>query len=115
MISNERRWPARLPARRPPYSGRERQRTVQPLPPTGALAARETKIERKRFLVELKENPGGRYLRITESVAGRDNTIIIPASGLRNFQELLKEMLAAANEIPEKSYSPQPHDADGNC
>jgi hypothetical protein len=38
-----------------------------------------------------------------------------PASGLRNFQELLEEMLAAANEIPKKSYPPQPQDADGNC
>ncbi len=62
-------------------------------------------IERKTFIFTLKENPRGRFLRITEDVGGRCDNIIVPATGLEDFKKLLEEMVKAANELPTKSSS----------
>lgn len=51
----------------------------------------------------LKENPRGRFLRITEDVNGRRDTIIVPAPGLAEFKKLLDEMVRAATEMPARS------------
>jgi hypothetical protein len=51
----------------------------------------------------LKENPRGRFLRITEDVNGRRDTIIVPAPGLEDFKKVLDEMVKASTEIPAKS------------
>jgi hypothetical protein len=59
-------------------------------------------IERKTFVFTLKENPRGRFLRITEDVNGRRDTIIIPATGLDEFKRLFEEMLRTSNETPSK-------------
>ena len=59
-------------------------------------------IERKTFLFSLKENPRGRFLRITEDVGGRRDTIIIPAPGLEDFRNLLDEMVKASAQTPSK-------------
>jgi hypothetical protein len=59
-------------------------------------------IERKTFVFTLKENPRGRFLRITEDVGGRRDTIIIPSTGLADFKKLVDEMVKASAEIPEK-------------
>ena len=59
-------------------------------------------VERKTFVISLKENPRGRFLRITEDVGGRRDTIIVPSTGLEDFKKLLDEMVKAANEIPAK-------------
>ena len=40
------------------------------------------------------------FLRITEDVGGRRDTIIIPAPGLEDFRKLLDEMVKVANETP---------------
>ena len=64
-------------------------------------------IERKGFVFTLKENPRGRFLRITEDVGGRRDTIIIPSTGLEDFKKLLEEMVKASNEIPLKSAPPE--------
>ena len=50
----------------------------------------------------MKENPRGRFLRITEDVGGRRDTIIVPAPGLEDFKKILDEMVRAAAEMPEK-------------
>ena len=72
------------------------------------LKSSKIQIERKTFILALKENPRGRFLRITEDVGGRRDTIIIPAPGLEDFKKLLEEMVQAANETPPKvSESPQ--------
>jgi len=47
----------------------------------------------EKLHLALKENPRGRLLRITEDIAGRYNSIIIPATGLREFKKLLEEMI----------------------
>ena len=64
-------------------------------------------IERKNFIFALKENPRGRLLRITEDIAGRHNSIIIPATGLHEFKKLLEEMIKASEEVPFKANPPQ--------
>ena len=93
MISNER--PS--PFGRQPYS--------QPKPPVqeDTLKSEQIQIERKSFVLTLKENPRGRFLRITEDVGGRRDTIIIPSTGLEEFKTLLDEMVKASNEIPLKT------------
>ncbi len=53
-------------------------------------------IERKTFVFALKENPRGRFLRITEDVSGRRDTIIIPAPGLEDFKRILDTMVKAS-------------------
>jgi hypothetical protein len=59
-------------------------------------------IERKTFVFTLRENPRGRFLRITEDVGGRRDTIIIPAPGLEGFKRILDEMVKSSAEIPMK-------------
>ena len=73
-----------------------------PKPPVNedTLKSDKVQIERKTFVFTLKENPRGRFLRITEDVGGRRDTIIIPAPGLEDFRRLLDEMVKAANETP---------------
>jgi hypothetical protein len=75
-----------------------------PKPPSNeeTLKSDKVQIERKTFLFTLKENPRGRFLRITEDVGGRRDTIIIPAPGLEDFKKLLDDMVKAANEVPPK-------------
>src|SRR5580698_4126416 len=76
-----------------------------PKPPVNeeTLKTEKVQIERKTFVLTLKENPRGRFLRITEDVAGRRDTIIVPSTGLEDFKKLLDEMVKASNEIPMKT------------
>lgn len=75
-------------------------------PPPRAVVQEDTirteriQIERKSFVFILKENPRGRFLRITEDVSGRRDTIIIPAPGLEEFKKVLDEMVKAAAGDP---------------
>ena len=73
-----------------------------PRPPVNEETLRSDKvqIERKTFLFTLKENPRGRFLRITEDVGGRRDTIIIPAPGLEDFKKIVDDMVKAAAETP---------------
>jgi PurA ssDNA and RNA-binding protein len=73
-----------------------------PKPPfqEDTLKTEKIQIERKTFVFTLKENPRGRFLRITEDVGGRRDTIIIPAPGLEDFRKLLDEMVKASAEAP---------------
>jgi hypothetical protein len=102
MISNER--PS--PYGRRPYQGQGygASKYAQPRPPVAedTLKSGEIQIERKNFVFMLKENPRGRFLRITEDVGGRRDTIIIPSTGLAEFKKLVDEMVKASDEIPTK-------------
>jgi len=93
MISNERSFP---------YSPKP---FGQPKPPVNedTLHTAEVQIERKLFVFTLKENPRGRFLRITEDVGGRRDTIIIPSTGLADFKRILDEMVRESDEIPPKN------------
>ncbi len=102
MISNERPSPY---GRRPYQSqGYGAPKYAQPRPQIAedTLKSAELQIERKNFSFLLKENSRGRFLRITEDVGGRRDTIIIPSTGLAEFKKLLDEMVKSAEEIPSK-------------
>ncbi len=92
MISNER------PS---PYGNRP---YGAPKPPVNeeTLKSDKIQIERKTFLFSLKENTRGRFLRITEDVGGRRDTIIVPAPGLDDFKKVVDDMVKAATEMPPK-------------
>ena len=94
MISNDRSSPL----------GNRHHHFGSPKPPVNeeTLKTDKVQIERKTFLFMLKENPRGRFLRITEDVGGRRDTIIIPAPGLEDFRKLLDDMVKAAGEAPAK-------------
>ena len=93
MISNE----------RPSPYGQNRHFGA-PKPPINedTLKSDKVQIERKTFVFTLKENPRGRFLRITEDVGGRRDTIIIPSTGLEDFKKLVDEMVKASGEMPPK-------------
>lgn len=76
-----------------------------PKPPMNeeTLKAAKIQIERKTFILSLKENLRGRFLRITEDVGGRRDTIIVPAPGLEEFKKLLDEMVQASAVTPPKT------------
>jgi hypothetical protein len=58
------------------------------------IEAKELQIERKHFYVEFRENDRGRFLRITEEAHGRRNTIIVPSTGLEEFNAAIDDVLA---------------------
>jgi hypothetical protein len=59
------------------------------------LLSEKIQVERKQFFFDLKENPRGRFLKITEDVGGRRDTIIIPATGLDQFRDCLERAMGA--------------------
>ena len=103
MISNERPSPFGNRS----YSDRAHgdRTSGAPKPPVNeeTLKSAKIQIERKTFVLALKENPRGRFLRITEDVGGRRDTVIIPAPGLEDFRNLLDEMVKASAETPPKA------------
>lgn len=113
MISNERPSPyGRRPYQSHGYGSPHHhpQHYGQPKPHVqeDTLKSGEIQIERKTFVFTLKENPRGRFLRITEDVGGRRDTIIIPSTGLEDFKRLLNEMVKASEEMPAKDPNAQP-------
>ena len=64
------------------------------------LKSEKIQVERKTFIFTLKENPRGRFLRITEDVGGRRDNIIIPAPGLEDFKKVIDEMVKASADLP---------------
>src|ERR1700733_12302062 len=99
MISNER--PSPYGHRPQSHSGHSGSFSKPPVA-EDTLKSDKVQIERKTFVFTLKENPRGRFLRITEDVGGRRDTIIIPAPGLEDFKKLLDEMVKASGELPVK-------------
>ena len=95
MISNERPSPY---GNRPHYSA-----APKPAVAEETIKTEKLQIERKTFVFTLKENPRGRFLRITEDVGGRRDNIIVPSTGLEEFQKVLGEMVKAAAETPPKA------------
>jgi hypothetical protein len=71
-----------------------------------SLRSETLQIERKAFIIALKENPRGRFLRITEDVGGRRDSIIVPATGLEEFKRVIDEMAKISSETPAKAQQP---------
>jgi PurA-like ssDNA and RNA-binding protein len=54
---------------------------------------------RKLFFIDMKENHRGRFLKITEDVVGRRNTIVVPMEAVREFAAALNRMIAFAQNL----------------
>ena len=80
-----------------------------PKPPVEEETLRTEKIqvERKMFIFVLKENNRGRFVRITEDVGGRRDSIIVPATGLDDFMKAMDEIVRASDETPPKAPPPE--------
>jgi hypothetical protein len=50
-------------------------------------------VERKIFFLDLKENNRGRFLKITEDVGGRRDTIMLPAEAFQDFADALLRLV----------------------
>ena len=77
---------------------------MPPRPPIqeDTLKTETVQVERKSFVFTLKENLRGRLLRISEDTNGRRNNVIIPSTGLEEFQKVMAAMVQASKETPEK-------------
>ncbi len=74
------------------------------------LFSEQVQIERKVFSFDLKENPRGRFLKVTEDVGGRRDAIIIPATGLDQIREILERAITRNNgtAAPTATEAPAP-------
>jgi len=66
------------------------------------VPSQSLRVERKQFTFELKENPRGQFLRITEEVGGRRDAIIVPLSGIEQFRDTLNEVIRASQKLIPK-------------
>ncbi len=64
------------------------------------LLAERVRIEKKMFFFSLRDNPRGRFLRITEDVGGRRDSIIIPAPGLDMVRDILDRTIKTCSNTP---------------
>jgi hypothetical protein len=87
-------------------SSRRFSESVGPSAAEEGLKTVRLQIERKAFVFALKENPRGRFLRITEDVGGRRDSIIVPATGLEEFKRVIDEMARISSETPAKTQQP---------
>ena len=63
------------------------------------IASEKIQVDRKIFFLDLKENQRGRFLKITEDVSGRRDTIMLPASGFQDFLNALSRILEADQRL----------------
>ena len=59
------------------------------------LKSESIAVERKTFIFDLRQNPRGRFLRITEDANGRRDSIVIPAPGLEEVRRVIDGIIAA--------------------
>lgn len=61
------------------------------------LKTGQFRVEKKTFILALKENKRGRFLQITET-DGHRAKIIVPASGIQEFAWMFDAILKSAEE-----------------
>jgi len=88
---------------RPSPQGSAKSAVSAPALQEETLKTERIQIERKSFVFSLKENPRGRFLRITEDAGGHRDSIIVPAPGLEDFKRTVAEMAQASAETPPQS------------
>jgi hypothetical protein len=57
------------------------------------LASEKISVDRKVFFLDLKENNRGRFLKITEDVGGRRDTVMLPVAAFRDFADALERLI----------------------
>ena len=64
------------------------------------IASEKIVNERKIFFLDLKENQRGRFLKITEDVGGRRDTIMLPAEeAFQVFAEALERLIEFESKL----------------
>lgn len=71
-------------------------------PSNDPLASEKITIDRKIFFLDLKENQRGRFLKITEDVGGRRDTIMLPATAFRDFAESFARLVEFERNLPQQ-------------
>ncbi len=64
-----------------------------------ALHSEKIVSDRKIFFLDLKENERGRFIKITEDVRGRRDTIMLPIDIANDFAEALDRVLEANDKM----------------
>ncbi|MBL9159854.1 MAG: DNA-binding protein [Verrucomicrobiales bacterium] len=76
------------------YDGDKRSSDDRPIHTEKILA------DRKIFFLDLKENDRGQFVKITEDVRGRRDTIMVPIEFLDDFIGALED-IREASDLPE--------------
>jgi len=63
------------------------------------LLTHRFEIESKLFFLDFKENPNGRYLKITEKSGDKRSFVIVPEGGLEEFLKEVTEIIKEATEL----------------
>lgn len=77
------------------YGDEQPQRGVPPLHSEKIVG------DRKIFFLDLKENDRGRFIKITEDVRGRRDTIMLPMETAEEFLDALERILQVHRESGE--------------
>jgi hypothetical protein len=64
-----------------------------------ALHSEKLVTDRKIFFLDLKENDRGRFIKITEDVKGRRDTIMLPMDVAGDFAAALQRVLEAEAQM----------------
>jgi hypothetical protein len=62
------------------------------------IASKELQVERKRYFIEFRENERGRFLKIVEESHGRRNTVIVPSTGIDEFNAAVDDVIETADK-----------------
>jgi len=63
------------------------------------LASEKVTVDRKVFFLDLKENSRGRFLKITEDVGGRRDTIMLPVAAFHDFADALDRLIDLESQM----------------
>jgi len=63
------------------------------------LASEKLTIGRKVFFLDLKENNRGRFMQITEDVAGRRDRVMIPVEAFKEFMASLERLVTQSDQL----------------
>jgi len=63
------------------------------------LASEKLTIGRKIFFLDLKENSRGRFMQITEDVAGRRDRVMVPVEAFQEFMASLERLITQSEQI----------------
>ena len=77
----------------------QEQENAGPRMPSEPIAAEKVTIDRKVFFLDLKENQRGRFMKITEDVGGRRDTIMLPAAAFKDFLEALQRLVEYESKL----------------
>ncbi len=63
------------------------------------IASEKVTIDRKVFFLDLKENQRGRFMKITEDVGGRRDTVMLPAAAFQDFLDALARLVEYESKL----------------